>query len=72
MGDMGDMDPPSNRPAWFLGPTPVINPNGVSMGSAVFTGLTSLTDRETDRPTDHAIRSVSVGRIYVRSTGDAA
>jgi len=25
-------------------------------------------DRQTDRPTDHATRSVTVGRIYVRST----
>ena len=32
--------------------------------SAVFAGLTSMTDR----PTDHATRSVTIGRIYVRST----
>jgi len=26
------------------------------------------TDRPTDRPTDHATQSVTIGRIYVRST----
>jgi len=35
-------------------------------GSAVFAGVTS--DRPTDRPTDHATQSVTIGRIYVRST----
>ena len=40
------------------------NPNGISIGSAVFAGLTSVTDRSTD----HATRSVRIGRIYVRST----
>ena len=58
--------PPSNT--WFLGPTRVQNPNGISIGSAVFAGLTSVRDRQTDRPTDHATRSVTIGRIYVRST----
>ena len=33
---------------WFLGPTQVLNPNGVSIGSAVFAGLTTVTDRQTD------------------------
>ena len=28
-----------------------------------------MTDRQTDRPTDHASRSVTIGRIYIRSTG---
>ena len=53
---------PSNT--WFSGPTQVLNPNGSSIGSAVFAGLTSVTDR----PTDHATRWVRIGRIYVRST----
>jgi len=53
---------PSNT--WFPGPTQVLNPNGSSIGAAVFAGLTSVTDR----PTDHATRSVRIGRIYVRST----
>jgi len=35
----------------FLWPTRVHhNPNGISIGSAVFAGLTSVTDRQTDRP----------------------
>jgi len=46
------------------GPTQVLNPNGSSIGAAVFAGLTSVTDRQTD----HATRSVRIGRIYVRST----
>jgi len=32
----------------FLGPTRVHNPNGISIGSAVFAGLTIVTDRPTD------------------------
>ena len=58
--------PPSNT--WFLGPTQVHNPNGISIGSAVFAGLTTVTDRPMDRPTDCATRSVAIGRIYVGST----
>ena len=46
------------------GPTQVLNPNGSSIGAAVFAGLTSVTDR----PTDHATWSVRIGRIYVHST----
>ena len=42
---MGDLDPPSNT--WFPGPTQVLNPNGNSIGAAVFAGLTSVTDRQT-------------------------
>jgi len=48
----------------FPGPTRVLNPNGISIGSAVFAGLTSVTDR----PTDHATRWVTVD---VCRTGDA-
>jgi len=44
-----------------LGPTRDLNPNGISIGSAVFAGLT-------DRATDAATRSVTTVRIYVRST----
>jgi len=40
----------------------------MSIGSAVVAGLTIVTDRPTDRQTDHASPSVRVGRIYVRST----
>jgi len=53
---------PSN--IWFPGPTWVLNPNGISISSAVFPGLTSVTDRLTD----HATQSVTVGCIYVCST----
>jgi len=48
--------------------TRVLNLNGISIGAAVFAGLTSETDRLTDRPTHHGTRSVTIGRIYVRST----
>jgi len=44
---------------WFLGPTGVLNRNGISIGSAVFGGVTSVTDQ----PTNHATRSVTIGRI---------
>jgi len=63
---MGGSGPPSNT--WFPWPAEVLNPNGSSIGAAVFAGLTSVTDRPTNRPTDHATRSVRIGRIYVRST----
>jgi len=59
---MAGSEPPSNT--WSLGPTQVLNPNGISIGSAVFAELTSVTDRQTD----HAIRSLTIDRIYVRST----
>ena len=49
--------------AWFPGPTPVL-PNGISIGSTIFAGLTSVTDR----PTDHATRSVTIGSICVCRT----
>ena len=67
----GRSGPQSNT--WFPGPTQVLNPNGISIssnpngisiGSAVLAGLTSLADRLTD----HAIRLVTIDRIYVRST----
>jgi len=41
----GGSGPPSNT--WFLGPTRVLNPKGISIGSAVFAGVTSVTDRQT-------------------------
>ena len=63
---MGGSGPPSNTR--FPGPTQVHNPNGMLIGSAIFAGLTSVTDRPTDRRTDHATRLVTIGRIYVHST----
>jgi len=62
----GGFGPPSN--IWFLEPTRARNPNGISIGSAVFAGFTSVTDKRTDRQTDRATRSVTVGRIYVCSS----
>jgi len=43
-------------------PTLVLNPNGISIGSAIFSGLTSVTDQ----PTDYATRSVRIDRMYGR------
>jgi len=42
---MGGSGFPSNT--WFPGPSRVLNPNGILIGSAVFAGLTSVTDRQT-------------------------
>ena len=39
---------PSNT--WFLGPNGVLNPNDISIGSAIFVGLTTVTDRPTGIP----------------------
>jgi len=68
--DGGISGPPSNT--WFPGPTRVLNPNGISIGSAVFVVLTSMTDRQ-DRQADGQRYSVGNNRphLYVRSTGDA-
>jgi len=51
---------------WFLGSTRVLNPNGISIGSAVFIGLTTviLIDRQTDRP-QYSV-CIITGRIYVQ------
>jgi len=45
---IGGSGPPSNT--WFLGPIQVLNPNGISIDSEVFAGLTTVTDRQTNRP----------------------
>jgi len=34
----------------------VLKPNGITVGSTVFAGLTTVTDRLSDKPIDHAIR----------------
>jgi len=47
---------PSNT--WFIGPTRVHNPNDITIVSAVFAGLTIVTDRQTN----HASPSVIIGR----------
>jgi len=66
---MGESGPQSNT--WFPGPTQVLNPNSILIGSAVFAGLTSVTDWLTDQPTDHTTRSVTIDSIDVRSMADA-
>jgi len=40
---MGESGPSSNT--WFPGPTRVLDTNGISIGSAISAGLTSVTDR---------------------------
>jgi len=42
---------PPNKPACCLGPTRAHIPNGILIGSAIFAGLTIMTDRQTDRQT---------------------
>ena len=42
----GGSGAPSNT--WFTGPTAVLNPNSIWIGSASFAGLTNVTDRQTD------------------------
>ena len=44
---MGIWTPPNT---WFPGPNRVLYPNCISISSAIFAGLTSVTDRPTDRP----------------------
>ena len=52
--------------------TQTVRYGGISIGSAVFAGLTTVADRQTDRhrerPTDHTTQSVTIDRIFVRST----
>jgi len=61
----------SGRPSntWFLGPARVHTSNDMSIGSAVFSRLTIVTDRPTNRPTDRPRYSVCKNRphSYVRS-----
>ena len=45
---MEESGPPSAT--WFLWLTRVLDPNGISIGEAVFAELTSVTDSPTDRP----------------------
>jgi len=47
---------------WFLGAIQVLKTNGISISSAVSAGLTGMIDRH------HTTWSVTIGRIYVRST----
>jgi len=59
---------PSNM--WFPGPTQVLNPNGSSIGAAVFAVLTSVRDRQirqTDRQTDRPRYSVGKNSPHLRT-----
>jgi len=51
----------------ILWPTPASphNPYGISIGSAVFAGPTTVSDGQNNRTTHYATRSVTIGRIYV-------
>jgi len=58
--------PPSNT--WFPGPTRVLSPNGILIGSTVLQGsLVWQTDRPTDRPC-YSVGNNRPHRIYVHST----
>jgi len=57
----GSRPPPSNR--WFLGPTRVLNPNGISIGSVIFARLTTVADQQTD----HAILGLYNNRPHLRT-----
>jgi len=65
---MGDLD--AYLIHGFLGPPMSTDPKGVSIGSAIFAGLTGSRwwQTDTDRQTDSATPSVTWGRIYVHST----
>jgi len=52
---------PSNM--WFPGHTLVLNPNSILIGSAISAGLTSVTDRPTDKP----CYSVGNNRLHLRT-----
>jgi len=54
---------------WFIGPTQVRNANGNFIVSAVFAGLTGVTDRQTDRQTDMPRYSVRCGVIMRNYVG---
>jgi len=53
---------------WFPGSIQVLNLKGILISSAVFARLTSVIDKHTDRQTDHATWSVTIGHIYIHST----
>jgi len=55
-----DLDPISYTVPWPAGDLKL---NGILMGLAISSGLTNC-DRPTERPTDYATRSVTIGRIY--------
>jgi len=66
---MGDLDPHLIHGSWAK-PSPQPKRH-LEQFSRFFAGLTSITERLTDRSTEHATRSVTMGRIYIR-TGSTA
>ena len=54
---------PSNT--LFLGPTRVLSPNGISIGSVVLAGFTTVTNIQTDRQTDRPRYSVCKNRPHL-------
>jgi len=53
-------------------PTRVLNLNDISIGSAIFAGA-DYCNKQTDQPTDHATRSVTIDCIYAHAQyGDVA
>jgi len=52
---------------WFLGPIQVHIPNGITTGSALFPGLTIVTDRQTSHANKEAKSHVSVIMTDLRS-----
>ena len=54
---------------WFLGPTSVSPPNGISIGSAVFAQFTCVSDTQTrtHRRTDHATCDICSNRPHLSS-----
>jgi len=57
---------PSNT--WFPGPTRINIPNGIFIGSAVFAGLTTVTDRQTDHAYTPSVGLTIGPRPHLRST----
>jgi len=51
----------------FLGSIRDHSPNGISIGSAVFAGLTAVTDRQTDRPRRYSV-CTNRPHLHIRST----
>jgi len=54
---------PSNT--WFLGLTQIQPPHDISIGSAIFAGLTTVTNRQTDRQTDRPHYSACNNRPHL-------
>ena len=62
---VGGSKPSSNT--WFIEPTQVHNPNGITFGSADFCQA-----HDRDRQTDHTTPPVTTGHIYLSTYCDVA